>query len=99
MPTPGSRGPAALPSKAAMWIAASPPNAEYSASAIPMSLLLTSSDGLGVEIQQAAVRVVCLLQHVVRCPVVRRPELLFGVVRRRVQRLAPAEASNGDFDV
>src|SRR3954469_6178547 len=48
-------------------------------------------DGLGVEVEEAARRVVGLLQHLVPRAAVERPELLGRIERRRVQRLAAPE--------
>src|SRR4051794_16555600 len=48
-------------------------------------------DGLGVEVEESARRVVGLLQHLVPRAAVERPELLGRVERGRVQRLAAPE--------
>src|SRR5438270_14046780 len=64
-----------------------------SASAIGLlpSLLSASADALLVQVQQAAVAVVCVLQRLVGVTVVAPAELVLGVERRGVQRLVAAE--------
>src|SRR3954447_13832125 len=59
---------------------------------------LASLDGLGVEVEQSTVRVVSLLQNFVGRAAVRRPELILGVERGGVQRLAPVESRHLALD-
>src|SRR3954454_3471299 len=50
-----------------------------------------TSDGLGEQVEQSAVRVVGLLQHLVLRPPVEGADLLLGVELGGVEGLAPAE--------
>src|SRR3954468_7970231 len=62
------------------------------------SVLLTSLDGLGVEIEQPTVRVVRLLQYFIRRAAVSRPELILWVEGGGIQRLASVEARDLALD-
>src|SRR3954470_4925846 len=63
-----------------------------------MAVLLPAVHGLGIQIEQPAVRVVGLLQDLVVRATVVVPELVLRVERRRVQRLATAEVGDGPLD-
>src|SRR5438270_12173759 len=59
---------------------------------------LASLDGLGVEVEEPTVRVVGLLQKLVRRAAVRRPELILRVERGGVQRLVAIEVRHLALD-
>src|SRR6478735_6877623 len=110
--TEAASGPASLPSYAVYRSAGPASTTRWNASAIPNRPLMLPSprtrpsrprplptpDALRVEIKQATVRVVFLLQHRIGRPVVGGPELVLLVVRGGVQRLASPEVRHQPLD-
>src|SRR5262245_31162459 len=92
MVTGASAGPARLPSKTFTWTWR-----EFRAITLAMAsarvtvVPLSSGRNLVVQVRQPPVRVVGVLDGPVRVPVVPLPELLFGIVHGRVQRLVAAQ--------